>query len=454
MPQISKELTALEVRTIPAGTTKAVGGVRGLCIRKFSPKTGYFILRYRIKGVRHDFGLGAYPELSLAQARDLAREYRKMVDSGVDPIEDKAAREEEARRLKEEAEAAAAPITFRMVAEEWIEERVKRNHWKHNPRGEKSVRNVLEKHVYPVIGGKSIESLSAEDVLQCLEPIWQQKPSTAHKAKSHVRQICRWAVAKGKRQDKSNPASLEGELGVLMEPLKNGVKESKNYGACAVKDIPQLMKEIHAYGSMSARAFEFAVLTAARSQAVRLATWDEFDFERATWTIPVEHDKMKGPGRDRTVFLSKQALALLDALPYFGEGRTGLVFPSNQGGALSNNGLEMFLRGVHEKKLALDGIGWIDPVKSKIEGRPCKLTQHGTCRATFRTWAKDDLLGNNRRFDQEAVELCLLHSKNDGYKGAYDRARLEEERRLIMNAWGDYVCSRISPLRPWGLCVD
>ena len=101
----------------------------------------------------------------------------------------------------------------------------------------------------------------------------------------------------------------------------------------------------------------------------------------------------------------------------------------------------MFLRGLHEKKFAEDGIGWIDPHKTEKTGEPCTITVHGTARATFRTWAKDDELGNNRKFDQEAVELCLLHSKNDAYNGAYDRAKLEKERRFVMNCWGQYCYS-------------
>jgi len=69
------------------------------------------------------------------------------------------------------------------------------------------------------------------------------------------------------------------------------------------------------------------------------------------------------------------------------------------------------------------------------------ITLHGTARASFRTWAKDDALGNNRLFDQEAVELCLLHAKRDTYKGAYDRTSLDKERRMVMAAWGKYCFS-------------
>ena len=193
---------------------------------------------------------------------------------------------------------------------------------------------------------------------------------------------------------------------------------------------------------MSARACEFSILTATRSQAVRLAQWDEINLEKGTWIIPIEHDKVKAQNRDRTIFLSSQALDLLRNLIRFSE--SPYVFHSSHGSHFSDAALTMFLRGVHEKRFAQDGIGWIDPVKSEKLGKLCVITLHGTSRSTFRTWAKDDELGNNRRLDQEAVELCLLHSKNDAYNGAYDRAPLAQERRLIMQAWGDYCESLCS----------
>ena len=102
----------------------------------------------------------------------------------------------------------------------------------------------------------------------------------------------------------------------------------------------------------------------------------------------------------------------------------------------------MFLRGMHEARFARDGRGWVDPHEKNSKGEPAVITLHGTARATFRTWAKDDVSGNNRRFDQEAVELCLLHAKNDMYRGAYDRSRLDRERQLIMTTWGAYCVSQ------------
>lgn len=102
---------------------------------------------------------------------------------------------------------------------------------------------------------------------------------------------------------------------------------------------------------------------------------------------------------------------------------------------------------MHQKQLALDKTGWIDPAKSKREGKPCIITAHGTARSGFRTWSKDDQLGNNRKYDQEAAELCLFHNKtSDEFHGAYDRSALATERRLLMNDWGKFCFSLISPL--------
>ena len=112
-------------------------------------------------------------------------------------------------------------------------------------------------------------------------------------------------------------------------------------------------------------------------------------------------------------------------------------FKTAKGGSFSDAATNALIRRMHASKKALDGTGWIDPDKSKREGKVCVITAHGTARSGFRTWAKDDRFGNNRKYDQEAAELCLLHSKaSDDYHGAYDRARLSTERQRLMDDWG------------------
>lgn len=435
MPKIAKELTALEVKHLPTGT-HALGGVSGFYLRKKGNGEGHFFLRYSDATGRHDYVLGSLRALSLAEAKKLARDAREKVTCGLSPIETRAEQRATAIAQILEEQKRNQVTTFEQLALEWLKERAENNFWRFNPKGEQDTLNVLRRHVFPFLGPMNAEKITPEDVRDCLGRIWQSKPSTAKKAKTYITKIFQWAIALHKRKNEINPASMQGALGVLMESFQNDRKERHNHAACPVKELPSLMVHIRSLKSISAFAAAFAILTATRSQAVRLARWDEFDLDKGIWQIPLEHDKVKSLKRDRTIFLSTQAIKLLKTVPRVSE--SSLVFLNNRNTAFSDMALNVFLRGLHEKKKEIDGVGWIDPIKTARLGKESIITIHGTARATFRTWAKDDELGNNRRFDQEAVELCLLHSKEDNYEGAYDRARLEHERRLIMQAWGDY----------------
>jgi integrase len=436
MPKIAKELTAQAVKHLPDGT-HALGGVKGFYLRK-NGYASYYLLRYLFNGTRKDFTIGSYSSLSLAQAKVLARKARELVESEVDPIINR--REIKEKKAMEKQKQLERQL-FRTVAEQWLTDRVKANYWVNNKRGESRAISLLTTYAYPALGKKEINKITAEDIRDCIAQLWQEHTETAKKLKSLLRKIFQWAIALKIRTDKENPADMSSSLGILMESLQNKKRSKENHSACAVDELPELMKAVHRHFSFSAKAFEFAILTASRTKAVRLAQWKEFNLEKGIWVIPVEHDKIKAPNRDRTIFLSKQAIQLLQDLPRLSESE--YIFPAQHGGALSTMALTMFLRGLHEKRFAEDGIGWIDPHKTEKTGKPCIITVHGTARATFRTWAKDDELGNNRKFDQEAVELCLLHSKNDAYNGAYDRAKLEKERRFVMDCWGKYCYSRL-----------
>ena len=308
MPKRVPELTALQLKNLKNGIHN-VGGVKGLYFKKTDTQTRFF-LRYSDVSGRHDFSLGSYPQLSLSQARKLAFETWQQIDSGKDPIREREEERKNKQRAAEEKRLAkeSYELSFSNVAQQWIEDRESHDYWVNNIREPKCTIQILERNVYPFIGETHIEEISPEMVRAILEPIWQTKPSTAKKVKTYLRQIFQWAIALKKRKDKENPAQMDGTLGVLMEPLQKNKKEKQNYASCPVKDIPQLMSEIHSYNSISARACEFSILTATRSKAVRFAQWNEFDLEKGIWVIPMEHDKIKIPNRDRTIFLSEQAL--------------------------------------------------------------------------------------------------------------------------------------------------
>lgn len=441
MPRAAKPLTTLEIKHLKDGTFN-VGVVPGLYIRKTNGK-GYYFLRYTSATGRHDYGLGTCETISLSEVRKKAFQLRIDIENGVCPVSNRMeAREQQRVQLQQaKEEKLRQRKTFENVAEQWLDTRVAANYWARNERGEFNTRRQLELYAYPLIGDIPINSLTPNVVLSCLSPIWQSKPSTAKKLKGTLFKIFRWAIAMGIRSNQENPADYNGSLGILLEPLSVDRKPAENFAACDIKEIPLLFSELRLLHSMSARACEFSILTAARSKAVRFATWDEFDLDNGIWNIPLDHDKVKSPFRDRTIYLSPQAIQLLNRLPHLTE--TNLVFFNSKFEIFSDTALTMCLRGLHENRLLRDGRGWIDPLKTQRMGKPAVITMHGTARASFRTWAKSDKLGNNRLFDQEAVELCLLHSKDDRYRGAYDRAGLEVERRKIMDAWGSYCFSDI-----------
>ena len=439
MPKVARLLSALEVSNLKIGT-HAIGGVKGLYLRK-THSNAYYFLRYCDDSGRHDYTLGNQSALSLKEARQKASEALCKLAQGLSPIEERQNIKAEKEARKKAIEALKNPpfTSFEEMALEWVKERALADYWVNNPKGEKETVSILRRHIFPDLGSKDIDKITPEEVRDCLAKIWQTFPSTASKAKTYLFKVFQWSIAMKRCHQVVNPADIRGSLGILLEPYQKNRKESENHSACSIQEIPRLISEIRAYHSISARAVEFGILTGARTKAILRSQWHEFDFDKKVWTIPIENDKVKKKGRDRRIFLSDQAIALLKSLPRIKP--DVYVFPSQSGSYMSDNALVMFLRGLHEKRLEEDGIGWIDPIKSKEKGKPCHITMHGTSRASFRTWAKNDELGNNRRFDQEAVELCLLHEKQDGYNQAYDRARLEKERRFIMEEWGKYCYS-------------
>lgn len=433
MPKKARELTVLEVKKLPLGT-HAVGGVRGLYLRKTTNQSIY-ILRYSSTDGRHDLSIGQSSEISLAEARTVARKTLADIEQGVDPI---ALRKEQ--RAAKQAERKIRRHTFQTVAEEWLANRAANDYWRNNKRGEAQARGRLQRHAYPKIGSIPINELSETDVYSVLAPLWQDRHSTALKVKTLLSSICKRAMALGLRKAATNPAEWNGPLSVLLESAKHGVQPKENFAACDFQEIPRLFAELQQFESTTARLIAFAILTASRSQAVRRAKWADINMDDGVWTVPIEDDKVKNPRIDRRVFLSKAARTLLKATPRYAD--SSYIFPSQRGqGYLTDMSVNMFIRRLHKKRLTEDQVGWIDPKKSKQQGRPCIITFHGTARSSFYTWARDDVLGNLQRFNESAIDRCLLHLPRDRYSGAYDRALLEKERRQIMEAWGDYCTS-------------
>ncbi|HDS1113867.1 TPA: integrase arm-type DNA-binding domain-containing protein [Pluralibacter gergoviae] len=406
MPKKARELSALAVSRLKADGRYAVGGVDGLYLRIAGRSRAWVLcvaMGTRINRAgktvprRLNMGLGPYQEISLAEARDRARELRKQIRSGIDPLEEK-----HARKAFQEAQARKQK-TFRECAEAVLE--IKGNELK-NKKHVAQWRSTLETYAYPVIGDKAVSIITKMDLLAILEPIWLTKNETASRVRGRIETVMDYAKAK-EYFEGDNPAAWKGILKPLL-PMPSKVQTRKHHAALPYKDAASFMTELRQRSGISARALEFSILTVARSGEIRGAEWSEIDLEAKTWIIPAERMKAR---KEHRVPLSNTAVELLNALPRFTY--NNLVFPAPRGGQLSDMALTAVL-----KRMGRAG-----------------LTQHGF-RSTFREWA-----GETTSYQREVIEHALAHQLADKAEAAYQRGTLWPKRISLMDDWTEYCYS-------------
>ncbi|HEY1779243.1 MAG TPA: integrase arm-type DNA-binding domain-containing protein [Roseiarcus sp.] len=395
MGRKATELTAMAIRKLKDPGLYFVGGVAGLAIQVLPSGNKTWILRATMIGRRRrDMGLGGYPDVTLAGAREAARTAREKIRSGVDPIE-------EARRTRAALMATAAKVmTFKDAATAYIADHEKS--WA-NPKHRQQWKNTLEAYAHPVIGKLSVADIELPHILKILEPIWTGKTETATRVRGRIETILDWATVRGHRTG-LNPARWKGHLNkVLAEPSK--IAKVQHHAALPIDDTGEFMQRLRVPEGMGARALEFAILTAARSGEVRGATWDEIDLEARVWTVPAS--RMKA-GREHRVPLSRSALDLLKELPRMGD--SDLLFPAARGGQLSDMTLAAVLR------------------RMKVNAVP-----HGF-RSSFRDWAAE-----RTAYPGEMAELALAHTIGDKTEAAYRRGTMFERRRRMMDDWAGFL---------------
>lgn len=344
-------------------------------------------------------GLGSCDVIPLADARDLARAARKLVTYGADPIEHRRATQEAERQayLKERA----SKMTFRECVDGYLDGRL--DAFK-NAKHRWQWRETLDR-ASAAFGDLHVAEIDTPVIVRFLEPIWRKTPETAARIRGRIEKVLAWATTHQFRSG-PNPAAWRGHLDTVFVASKGG-----NFEAMPFHEVPAFMAGLIERDSISARALEFAILTAARSGEVRGATWSEINLDKAQWTISAE--RMKA-GREHTVPLSKRAVALLKALPRI-EGQD-YVFPGAVAGRpLSDMALMALLRG-------MDANGY------KVHG----------FRSSFRDWA-----GDTTEFDREVIEHALAHKLPDRVEAAYRRTTALEKRRILMQAWADH-CAGIA----------
>lgn len=401
MAKIAKELGALEVGRLRSPGLHAVGGVTGLYLQVTATGSRSWVLRAVVGANRRDIGLGGFPTVTLAGAREAARAAREKIAAGIDPVLAK----REAKNALMLAQAGAK--TFEQCAADYLAAR--EAEWK-NSKHRAQWSSTLETYVHPVIGKLPARDIELPHVLNVLRPIWTTKTETASRVRGRIESILDWARVQGYRTA-DNPARWRGHLDKVL-PAPTKVAKSGHHEALPIDQVGAFMRDLRAQPGFAAKALEFAILTAARSGEVRGATWGEFDLEAATWTVPA--DRMKA-GREHRVALSRQAVELLRSI---GPSKAGdLVFRAPRGGAFSDMSMTAVMR------------------RMKVDAVP-----HGF-RSTFRDWAAE-----RTAFAGEVAEMALAHAIGDKTEAAYRRGDLLQKRFQLAQAWADF-CDVVQPAK-------
>lgn len=416
MPKVSVELSALDVKrlTHPGGKRNvmfSVGGVPGLHLQ-LTPKEGRsWVLRAKVGAVRRDIGLGGFPAVTLAQARDKAREARNKIDQGIDPIEERKAAKSAL------ASAQRRGITFSDALDKFLSTKLEGFE---NPKHRQQWRNTLVNYAKPELGSMLVQDIAVQDVLRVLEPIWLDKTSTAKRLRGRIEAVLSWATVAGHRTG-DNPARWAGNLKELL-PAPSKIAKEENQPALQIDDAPRWFAALRTREGFGARALEFLTLTATRSQEIRGAQWDEIDLGKALWIVPAARMKMV---REHRVPLSGEAVLLLQALPRLAD--NPLIFPAARGGQLSDMTLSAAMKRMHLADITAGGPGFMD----RATKRPA--VPHGL-RSTFRDWVAERTI-----YPGDMAEVALAHRISSAVEAAYRRGDMVEKRRRMMSDWAGFL---------------
>ena len=379
------KLTVAKVKSLSKPGLHGDGGTLYLAVAPGGSTS--WIQRVTVDGARRDIGLGGFPLVSLAEARDKAFENRRLARRGGNPLADK--------------RKAQAP-TFREAAVRTYE--ANRARWRHA----KTATNwtgSMAKYAYPIFGVRRVDQIGREDVLRVLTPLWTRKPEMARKLRQRIRAVLAWAQAHGYIEHNFAGEAINGAL-----PSMPAVKA--HFRALPFQDVAAALDTVESSGaSLAAKlAFRWVVLTACRSGEARGATWSEIDEDARLWVIP--GSRMKG-GAEHRQPLSDGALAVLDQARVLRD-ESDLIFPSpmKRGRPLSDMSLTKLLRDT---------------------GLADRATVHGF-RTCFRTWASEKTSA-----DHAVMELSLAHAVGSQVERAYARSDLLAKRRRLMDQWAAFV---------------
>ncbi|KWV93878.1 site-specific integrase [Erythrobacter sp. AP23] len=372
-------LTQMRAKNLDAG--KHADG-QGLWLIKRSKEGGKWIVRLVIRGKRREMGLGPWPDVSIAEARERAAEARKAVRDGLDPIVARA-RQRQAPKVVTLTEAAQGCFEAKKAELK-------------NANAVKRWLGLLENHVLPKIGNIPVEDIDQHMIKKTLEPIWHDKAETARKSLGHIGQTLKYAAALGLEVDLQATMKARALLGKQRH-------KTEHIPAMPYADAPKFYRWLCDQEHTAALALRFLILTAARTSEVRLATFDEI--EDGVWTLTPERTKT---GREHRVPLTEEALAVVEIARQ--RSPNEFLFPALRGKPISDMAMSAFMK------------------REGYEARP-----HGF-RTTFRTWAEEQ---TDAAF--EVKEAALGHQVDAGVVGAYQRSDRLERRQKLMGTWALFL---------------
>jgi integrase len=355
-------------------------------------------VRYYFIGTTHLFGL--------AQAREEAKRLGRLVKSGVDILDQ---REEERRGARLET---AKAITFKNAVEEYI--KANRNSWR-TDKHEKQWRSLMENYAYPTIGKLSVASIEDEHIRQILTPIWHEKLETSRRVRSYTEAVLeRETHLKHRKGD--NPA----RIGIVKTALGKQVSTVNHMPALPYTEVGAFLATVREREGVAAKALEFTILTAARTNETIGAQWDEVDLKKLIWTIPAERMKVL---REHRVPLSKDATRILEVMKEVKI--SNFVFPgSRKGKHISNMAMLQLLKRMERTDITVHGF-----------------------RSTFRDWCAEQT-----NYAREVAESSLAHTISDAVEAAYRRGDLFGKRSRLMAEWASHcnkpaVTADVVPIR-------
>jgi integrase len=411
MASLKERLTGRQsARAIP-GLLKRLGthcDGRGLNL-VVTDKGASWQFRFMLNGRARTMGLGSARDATLAAAREAAAAARALKAQGIDPIEAR-----HAGRVA--AQAAPRPMTFGEAAQRYFDRfrpqwrsRKHTQQWRAIMLGRTMAGKPVATDYTKALRAMLVAEVDKDAVRAVLEPIWFERTHTASRILERIRQVLDFAIADDKRPG-PNPASHDVFKSLF--PTKAKIHKVRHFAALPFEDMPDFMTKLRATQGTMARALEFTILTAVRTNETIGARWHEIDLDAKVWAIPAARMKL---AEDHRVPLSPQVVALLQAQRGEEAGPNALVFATSTGHAI----------GPEEQLKVVKKLGYA-------------VTVHGM-RSCFSDWAF-------HRTDHSfmEVEISLAHKVGGNVHEAYRRRDLFERRAVLMARWADYLDAGIA----------